>query len=93
MKVRVRFEMGDKKIDEVVAGASADDLLTQAKARVAKELGWKGMFLNAMSPLQFAQTAVRLYNERFKADHPLPQSADEFFRFGEQTGNITVLEP
>ena len=92
MKVRVTFEMGDKKVDEVVDAASADDLLTQAKARVARELGWRGMFLSAMTPLKFAQTAVGMYNERFKTAHPLPQTADEFLRFGEQTGNITVLE-
>ena len=93
MKVKVAFEMGDRKIDEVVDAVSAEDLLVQAKTRVAKELGWRGMVLNAMTPLKFAQTAVSMYNDRFKTTHPMPQTAEEFLRFGEQTGNLTVLAP
>ena len=85
--------MGDRKVDEVVEAVSAEDLLVQAKARVAKELGWRGMFLNAMTPLKFAQTAVAMYNDRFHTTHPAPQSAEEFIQFGKQTGNITVLTP
>ena len=92
MKVRVRFEVAGKQVDEIAEGASAADLIAQAKARVAKDLGWKGMFLNAMSPLAFAQLAVKMYNEHHKASYPIPQTPEEFVEFGKQTGNLTVLE-
>ncbi len=47
MKVRVTMDVSGRHIDETLTGTSADDVLAQAKARVAKELGWKGLFLNA----------------------------------------------
>lgn len=92
MKVRVRFEVADRSIDETVEGRSAEDLLAMAKARVARELGWKGLFLNAISPLAFAQMAVQRYNDHYKTNHPIPTSAEEFVEFGKMTGNLTVIE-
>ena len=93
MKVRVDLEVAGRAVHETVEGTDATDLLAKAKARVAKELGWKGMFLNAMSPLAFAQLAVNLYNEKFKTEYPTPKTAEEFFEFGAKTGTLTVLEP
>jgi nucleotide-binding universal stress UspA family protein len=92
MKLRVHFDISDRHIDETVEGPSADEILAEAKSRVAKELGWKGMFLHAMSTLQFAQLAVRLYNEHNAAGYPTPESAEEFIAFGRATGNVDVLE-
>lgn len=92
MKVRVRFEVAGRSIDETVDGRDAEDLLAMAKARVARELGWKGLFLNAMSPLSFAQMAVQRYNDHYKADYAIPASAQEFLEFAQATGNLTVLE-
>ena len=80
-----------RAIDETLTGPDADNVLAQAKARVAKELGWKGLFLNALSPLGFAQKAVELYNSAHQTTYALPQSADEFFRLGQDLGYITVL--
>ena len=80
-----------RAIDETLSGPDADNVLAQAKARVTKELGWKGLFLNALSPLGFAQKAVELYNSAHKTTYSSPQSADEFFRLGQDLGYITVL--
>ena len=91
MKVRVQLEVMGRKIDETVTGRDADDVLGQAKAKVAKELGWKGLFLNAMPNLTFAQEAVRRYNTAFKTEYDLPQSADEFLKMGQDLGYMTVL--
>jgi len=91
MKVRVTMEVMGRKIDEVLTGPDADDVLAQAKARVAKELGWKGLFLSAMTPLGFAQKAVELYNGSHQTKYGLPQSADEFLRLGQDLGYITLL--
>lgn len=91
MKVRVTMDVAGRHIDEVLSGTSADDILGQAKARVARELGWKGLFLNAMPTLTFAQEAVRRYNAAYKTQHPIPQSADEFFALGQELDYLSVL--
>lgn len=80
-----------RAIDETLTGPDADNVLAQAKTQVAKELGWKGLFLNAYSPLGFAQKAVEMYNSAHETTYAAPQSADEFFRLGQDLGYITVL--
>ncbi len=91
MTVRVQMEVAGRKIDEMLTGADADDVLTQAKAHVQKELGWKGLFLAAMTPLGFAQKAVALYNGSHHTTYAPPQDAAEFLRLGQDLGYITVL--
>lgn len=91
MRVRVTMQVAGRQIDETLSGRDADDVLTQAKARVTKELGWKGLFLNAMTPLGFAQKAVELYNSSHRTTYSVPNTADEFFLLGQDLGYITVL--
>jgi hypothetical protein len=92
MKVRVEFQLGERTIRDEVEGKDATEILSLAKSRVMKQLGWKGVFLAPLTPLTFAQEAVRRYNDHFKTNYPAPQSADQFIHFGEQTGSLTVLE-
>jgi len=92
MKVRVSLEIAERKIDEVVTGRDADDVLAQAKARVEKELGRKGLFLKAMSPMGFAQEVVRRYNAGTKSNYAIPQTADEFLRLGADLGYLQEVE-
>ncbi len=80
-----------RHIDETLSGSTADDVLAQAKARVTKELGWKGLFLNAMTPLAFAQKAVEMYNGAHRTTYAAPKTAAEFFTLGKDLGYITVL--
>lgn len=91
MKVRVMMDVAERHIDETLTGTDAEDILSQAKARVARELGWKGLFLSAMSPLAFAQEAVRRYNNAYKTQYALPQSADEFLILGQDLKYLIVL--
>lgn len=91
MKVRVTMTIAGRQIDETLTGPDAEDVLTQAKAREARELGWKGLFLNAMTPLGFAQKAVALYNSAHQTTYSLPQTADEFLRLGEDLDYIHIL--
>ncbi len=91
MKVRVTMDVAGRHVDETLTGPNADDVLAQAKVRVAKELGWKGLFLNALTPLAFAQKAVALYNSAHKTTYAEPQSADEFFVLGKDLGYIAIL--
>ena len=91
MKVRVTMQVAGRNVDETLTGPNADDVLAQAKARVTKELGWKGLFLNALTPLAFAQKAVELYNGAHKTSYAVPQSAEEFFVLGKDLGYVTML--
>ncbi len=85
------MQVAGRKIDETLSGPNADDVLAQAKAQVSKELGWKGLFLNALTPLGFAQKAVELYNSSHRTTYAAPKSADEFFALGQDLGYITIL--
>jgi hypothetical protein len=91
MKVRVNLEIAQRKIDEVVTGRDADDILAQAKARVERELGWKGIFLKAMTPLGFAQEVVRRYNAGTGSQYAIPQSAGEFLKLGADLGYLQEI--
>ena len=37
------MSVAGRQVDETLSGPNADDILAQAKARVTKELGWKGL--------------------------------------------------
>ncbi len=91
MKMHVKMDVAGRSIDEVVDGTDADDILGQIKARVTRELGWKGLFLNALTPLAFAQMAVQRYNTSHKASLPVPATADDFLALGQQMGYVTFL--
>lgn len=91
MKVRVKLSIAGKDIDEIVTGRDAEDVLAQAQARVARELGWKGLFVKAMSPLGFGQEAVRRYNAAHNSAYDIPQSADEFVQLGQDLGYLSLL--
>jgi hypothetical protein len=93
MKIRVKFSISDRNVDEVVSAPDSDSLLAFAKERVTKELGWKGMFLRPLSPLQFAQLVVSKYNENFGTDFATPTNGDDFIKFGLATGNVELIEP
>lgn len=85
------MSVAGRDIDEELNGSDAEDILAQAKAHVAKELGWKGLFLNAMTPLGFAQKAIELYNTSHQTTYASPKSAEEFLHLGQDLGYITLL--
>ena len=85
------MQVAGRQIDETLTGPDADAVLLQAKAQVTKELGWKGLFLNALTPLGFAQKAVEMYNSSHRTTYAVPKSADEFFALGQDLGYITLL--
>lgn len=91
MKVRVTMDVAGRHVDETLQGNDATDIVSQAKSRVAQELGWMGLFLHPMSPLTFAQEAVRGYNGAHHTNYALPQSAEDFLALGRDLGYLTVL--
>ncbi len=91
MRLHIKMEVAGREIDEPVEGTDAEDILGQIKARVTRELGWKGMFLHALTPLAFAQMAVQRYNAAHKTEIAVPTTADDFIALGQQMGYVTVL--
>ena len=92
MKVRIQLDIEEKHIDEVVEAPDAEGVLRTVQDKVAKALGWKGLLIRALTPLQFAQEAVKRYNEAKVKNHPLPTNVDEFVEFGKAIGYLTVIE-
>ena len=91
MKVRVTMDVAGRHVDETIAGEDATSIIGQAKARVAQELGPLGLFLQYMSPLTFAQEAVRRYNAASGTSYSIPVSAEEFLKLGQDLGYVTTL--
>jgi hypothetical protein len=87
MKVHVKINQDNFKVDESFTGANADELVGKMKARVAKELNFAmRLALNAMSNLAFAQEVVKRLNAAKKLNLPIPNSCDEFLQLAQQQG-------
>ena len=91
MNVRVQLSVEGRDVDERVSGDTADDLLVQAKDKVQSAMGWRGLVVAAMSPISFARTAVRIYNEHNNTSYALPDTAEEFISLGVDLGYVTIL--
>ncbi len=93
MKLHVKFDTKEFRVDEVVEGATSEAVVAAMQKRVAGELGFlAGAFVRSMTPLAFAQEATRRYNTAMKQNAPMPQSCDEFVRYGVEKGFATVLD-
>jgi len=92
MKVRVKLSVEGNDVDETIEAASLDALILAMRDRVAADMGWKGLLLKTLTPLQFAQESVKRYNEVYAKNQPLPQSLEEFLDFGQATGKLSVIE-
>jgi hypothetical protein len=85
------MELSGRKIDEVLQGPDATDIVAQAKDRVARDLGWKGMFLNALTPLRFAQEAVVRLNNTHHSHYELPKTNEDFLNLARDLGYVKFL--
>jgi hypothetical protein len=94
MKVRVNVQTPQMTLDEVFSGADAEAVVRAMQKSAAGRLSFLlRAFVNAMSPLQFAQEVVRRYNEAMKKDIPAPTSCQEFLERGQTEGIAQILEP
>ncbi len=91
MRVRVKIDQDNFNVDEVFSGASADEVVGQVKAFVAKKLNFAmRIALNAMSNVSFAQEVVKRLNQAKKLNLPLPNSCAEFIQQAQQQGYATI---
>lgn len=81
------------KINEVVEGATAQEVVAAMQKRVASEAGFiVGAVVRKMTPLAFAQEATRRYNSAFKDSLPIPQTCDAFVQMGIQKQFATLVD-
>lgn len=93
MKLQIHFQTGDLKINELLEGANADDIVAAMQKRVATDAGFLvGAVVRNMTALQFAREATRRYNAALKDDAPLPNTCAEFVEMSIQKKFATVVE-
>lgn len=93
MKLHVHFETDQMKVDEVVSGDTAEQVVAAMQARVAKEAGFLvGAVVKRMTPLAFAQEATRRYNTAAGDSAPIPDSCDAFIRTGIEKNFATLVD-
>jgi len=92
VKLHVHFQTKDFKVDEVIKGDSAEAVVAGMQKRVAQELGFlAGTVVRSMSPLAFAQEATRRYNSALGDNAPVPQSCEQFLKYGLEKNFATEL--
>jgi hypothetical protein len=93
VKLQVKFQIGDVKVDEIVEGDTAEAIVTTMQKRVAAKANFLvATVIKGMTPLQFAQEAMRRYNTSAKDNAPIPATCDEFIQNGIARQFATVLE-
>ena len=94
MKVRITYSDQQVDIDQEFSGATADAVVGAMQKEVAGKLGFAiRLFVNTLSPTQFAQEVVRRYNQTTSSSLPVPGSCLEFIRLGEREGIVKVTQP
>lgn len=94
MKVRVNYKSKQMSVDEVFTGETEEAVVAAMQKAVAAKVNFAvRLFVNTMSPLQFAQEVVKRYNEAADKEVPSPRSCKEFIELGQAEGIATVIEP
>jgi hypothetical protein len=93
MRVRVQFQAEQIRVDEYFSGNSAEEIVRQMQGKVASKVNFvMRLAVNALSPLQFSQEAIRRYNNATGKTLPIPQTCEEFLKLGQKEGIVTILE-
>lgn len=94
MKVRINITEQNWTIRETITAASAEEVVSQIKSRVQRELPFAlRLFVGGMAPLPFAQEIVRNYNKARHKSVPVPGSCAQFIALAEREGIAVVEEP
>ena len=93
MKVKVRYDAPGMEVDETFSGATAEEVVSAMKRRVAAEAGFAvRLMVGSMSPLGFVQEVVRRYNRQKGRSLPIPSTCEQFLKLAEAEGIARVLE-
>jgi hypothetical protein len=92
MKIRVTIKQGPIDIDEVIEGNTEDEIFHKFRqGAVARAPFLLKMAIEGMSDQAIRQQVVASYNNKFKANEPIPSTAKEFIAFGERAGFVKQL--
>ncbi len=95
MKVHIHVTHPQMKVDEVIQGKNADEIVSATKSKIAEKAPFAiKLALRGMSNQMFMQELVKRYNSEAKPPKPLPipSSAAEFLKIATQMGVATILE-
>ena len=91
MKIRISITE-PIRIDETIEGDSDDELFQKFRAGATSRAPLLlKMALKTMSDQSLRAQIIGAYNQKFKAQEPVPLSASEFIAFGERAGFVTRL--
>lgn len=92
MKIHVTINQAPIHVDETLEGASEDELFQKLRAGAASRAPLLlRMAMKSMNDQAIRQQVVATYNQKFKAQEPVPTTAKEFIAFGERAGFITRI--
>lgn len=93
MKLHIHFQTGELRVNELIEGATADQVVAEMQSRTAAKMNFLvAAVVRKMTPLQFAQEATRRYNAAMNDTLPMPQSCDEFVQLGIQKGFASIAD-
>lgn len=92
MVIRMRLQINGKEIDQTFEGESANEVVDAMRKSAAEQSPWLiRAAVNRMSPLHFAQEAVKRYNSGTNGSHPIPESCEAFLTTGKTMGIVQVV--
>ncbi|MEP6757169.1 MAG: hypothetical protein ABJA67_16815 [Chthonomonadales bacterium] len=92
MTVRVKLQINGKEIDQTFSGESPDAVVDQMRKTAAEQSPWLvRTAINRMTPVHFAQEAVKRFNAGTGGKHPIPDTCDAFLATGKSMGIVQVI--
>jgi hypothetical protein len=93
MKVRVTVDVQSVHVDEVIEGASGEEVVRRLRRELEARASWLvRMALRGMDDPALWRKIVQMHNERSGSTEPPPESAAEFLAFAERAGYVTRLD-
>ena len=91
MKVRVKINVANIHLDEVIEGASEDAIVSQLRKLLEKRANFAQRLIYSGQATPTRRWARLETYEKFGAQEPSPRTASQFFAFGERAGYLTRL--
>jgi len=92
MKVRIKINVENVHVDEVVEGDSDAAIAAELRRQLeARSPFMVRLVLGTMSDQALWRKVVEMHNHRHRTNEPTPNTAAEFLAFGERVGYVERL--